>query len=180
MLSFPNTRSCVYLSVERHWHILLSFTGSPALLSWTVKKLVLHRSNTSDKPPPYFLLLLDDSEWAKLFCISHSIFPAFKATVYNFLTPFHLIEIIAIVLQWQLGWKESILQQFLNLHSSDNCSLFPDYYSLNLVLPCNLFSLTWKSTTIICHDWTARQTWIYVAQNFQGNRNLLSSGSQAA
>lgn len=101
-------------------------------------------------------------------------------TVRNFLAPFQLIEIIAIVLQWQLGWKESILQQFLNLHSGDNCNPFPAYYSLNLVLTCNLFSLTWKSTTIICHDQTMRQTWIYVAQNFQGTRNFLSSHSLAA
>lgn len=95
-------------------------------------------------------------------------------TVHNFLTQFLFIEIVPIVLQWQLGWKESILQQFLSLHSGDNCNLFPAYYSLDLVLACNFFSLTLKSAGTVCHDWTMWEPWIYLAQNLQDN--VINSG----
>lgn len=35
----PNTSSCENFSVAVHWHILISFTGGPALLFWGVENL---------------------------------------------------------------------------------------------------------------------------------------------
>lgn len=83
MLTVPITSSCENFSVAVHWHILLSFTGE-IFTFLNCRKLALHRINTfSDKTSLYFLLLVHDSRWAKLFHLSHSIFPAIKAALWK-------------------------------------------------------------------------------------------------
>lgn len=215
----------------------------PSTTFLNCRNLALHRINTSgDKTPIYFLLLVHDSGWTKLFHLSHSIFPAFKAALWK-----------KSIFWWGLGcglsrqqWKGNpqwgtagstdgmrsltawgsawyrpcqqarfsfllgtLLKHFgfnntsfpstvpslwnricgspvaswlQGVHpptasrpplrrqaAGDNCSQLPSYCSLNLVLPCNLFTLTFKPTRIMCPDRTVWQTWICLVWAFQGN-----------
>lgn len=45
-------------------------------------------------------------------------------TMHNFLSHFHFIEVIPMVLQRQLTLEDFILQQYLSLYSGNDCNLF--------------------------------------------------------